>query len=406
MYTDNNEEIENKEEETVEQQQEEVVNDNTGSEQEEEQVEQVDESSIEQSLLQATAEELDNYDSYEDYLAAQQQVQQEPSEEVTNDTTEEPSNDTTGSEVEQKTTTSEMTDAEFRQFITGKFRANHKDVQVTNPDDIRTLMQYGMNYHKKMAEIAPYRKILKALQSSGFNSEDNINFAIDLLSGNKEAIAQLIKDKQIDIYELNQERYDDNGNPIEQTYQRTNHMPSDARIAFDNVLEELSGSESGKKAIDYIRNLDGDSFAEVFNHPHIVRHIADHIENGLFEDAMSTLEQEYALGRVPPNTKAIDAYAHVAQYLEKANPNKYRQTYIQEQQSKPVKRVVGTGTSRQSTKPVNQSKYQAGIPTNNSQSVQSNDLSGVQKLLNMSDDELSQYDNWEQFLQKNNINFN
>ena len=153
-------------------------------------------------LASATDEQLENVDTFEEFMA-QQGVKPEEQEETPSDnqTTEEST--TSESESEQLTgeateETTELTDAEFRQLVTASFRANHQDVQVDNPDDIRKLMQFGMNYHKKMGELAPHRKILKSLEQNGLLEADKINFAIDLLKGDKAAVAKFLKDQSID----------------------------------------------------------------------------------------------------------------------------------------------------------------------------------------------------------------
>ena len=336
-----------------------------------------------------TDEQLDQYDNYEQFLEAQQQT--EPQEPVNTEETN-PESEHTGSETEGEVTQADMTDSEFREFLTSQFRANHKDVQVTDPHDIRRLMQYGMNFHKKMAELAPHRKILKALEQNGLTDESKVNFAIELMQGKKEAIAQLLKQHNVDTYDLPD---------LEETpYVTGDYIPSQQSIDFDEVVSELKQSQHGSNVIEYLKGLDADSFHQVYTNPIMAQTLAVHAETGLMQDALAKLETERALGHVPPNVNDIDAYAHVAQHLEQTNPEKY---YPQRKQQK----VVGNNLGKQQNQPQsNQAKMNATIP-NNQQPVQQTQqsYSGWDLLTNASDEELSKYDNWEQFLQANNLNF-
>ena len=54
--------------------------------------------------------------------------------------------------------------AAFYNEITKPFRANGKELRVTNPADVISLMQQGANYAKKMAAIKPIQRIGKLLE--------------------------------------------------------------------------------------------------------------------------------------------------------------------------------------------------------------------------------------------------
>lgn len=343
-------------------------------------------------ITQLSDEELSQYDSYEDFLQAQQNQQEQVE-------TTESSDDSSGSG--QESTVNEeavrdMTDSEFREYLTSEFRANHKNVTVKDPHDIRKLMQYGMNFHKKMAELAPHRKILKALEQHGLTDESKVNFAIELMQGKPEAIAQLLKQHEVDTYNLP----DLEENP----YHSANYLPSDERVAFDEVLNDIKQSPYGTEVVNYLSSIDPDSFHQVYANPIMAQNLAIHAETGLMQDALNLLETEKALGKVPADVNDIDAYAFVAKHLEENNPEKYSLNKRSSGSSQP--KVVGNNLNRsnQVQAQSNQAKMSANIPTNN-QPTQQAQYSGWDVLLNASDEELNKYDNWEAYLQANNLNF-
>lgn len=353
-------------------------------------------------LASATDEQLENVDTFEEFMAQQSIQPEEPNkqdkqEETTtsdNQSSEEQKN--SESEPEQKTEpeteqSTELTDAEFRQLVTASFRANHQDVQVDNPDDIRKLMQFGMNYHKKMGELAPHRKILKSLEQNGLLEADKINFAIDLLKGDKAAVAKFLKDQSIDTYELPD---------LEETpYQSKNYLPSDERVAFDEKTQELQNSEAGQRVLSYIKNLDQESFFEVYSNPVILDNLQRHAEIGLMNDTLAILEKEYALGNVPANIKPIDAYAHVAEQLQSQNPSKYNSSHR-------TQKVVGNNLAQNQQVKTQSPKAptSASIPNNTQAPQRQQSYSGIDALLNAKEEDLAKYNNWEEYLQANNIN--
>ena len=350
-------------------------------------------------LASATDEQLENVDTFEEFMAQQgvQPEEQKQEETPSDNQAPEETTKTSESEPEQLTgeateETTELTDAEFRQLVTASFRANHQDVQVDNPDDIRKLMQFGMNYHKKMGELAPHRKILKSLEQNGLLEADKINFAIDLLKGDKAAVAKFLKDQSIDTYELPD---------LEETpYQQKDYLPTDERVAFDEKTQELQGSEAGQRVLSYVKNLDQDSFYEIYTNPVILDNLQRHAENGLMNDTLAVLEKEYALGKVPANIKPIDAYGFVAEQLQKQNPSKYEPNYR-------APKVVGNNLAQNQAPKQTASKApsSAGIPNNTQAPQRQQSYSGIDALLNADENELAKYNSWEEYLQANNINF-
>lgn len=341
------------------------------------------------ALENATDEQLEQADTFEDFMA-QQGVNPSDNQGTNESEPEEPESNpeegtTDGTEESQQ----ELSDAEFRKLVTSSFRANHQEVQVDNPDDIRKLMQFGMNYHKKMGELAPHRKILKSLEQNGLLSADKINFAIDLLKGDKTAVAQFLKEQSIDTYDLPD---------LEETpYQQKNYLPTDERVVFDEKTQELQGSAHGQKVLDYIKKLDSDDFYEVYTNPVILDNLAIHAESGLMADTLATLEREYALGKVPANIKPLQAYDFVSQELQKQNPSKYNSNYREP-------KVVGNNLNQEQVKrSAPKAPASASIPTSGQQQKQT--YSGIDALINATEEDLNKYDNWEQFLQANNFNF-
>lgn len=108
--------------------------------------------------------------------------------------------------IENKEVDTGVNHQEFYNTLTKPFKANGREFQVTNPNDMIALMQKGLNYSKKMEEIKPNLNLIKTLEQYGLTDESKLSYLIDLHNKKPEAIAKLIKDSEIDLYEFDTEQ--------------------------------------------------------------------------------------------------------------------------------------------------------------------------------------------------------
>lgn len=330
-------------------------------------------------------------DTFEEFQSKAQETEEQVEEQAqsndsTQDEPQEPSNEENQTSDEKSDEETEqpkqLTDAEFRALVTAKFKANGVDMEVTDPSDIVKLMQFGANYHKKMAELAPNRKFLKALNDNGLLQEDKINDLIALSKGDKKAIAKFLKDNEIDTFEL--------PDLEEDPYQRQDYLPSESRINLEEKREELMQTESGRKTLSVLGNLSEEEFTKIYSDGSIINYMDNlnrYAESGLLDEALSIVTTNETLGKYPKeeNGKPIgflDKVAFEIIQIEKRN-----------QQPK----VVGNNLNQQQVQP-NQAKQQASIP-NNQQSQKS--YSGVPEMITTAD--FDKYATWEDFLKANNL---
>lgn len=81
-----------------------------------------------------------------------------------------------------------------------KVKANGMDFEFTT-DELIKLAPKAMDYTKKMQEIAPWRKTISAMKEQGIGEQD-VNLMIDVLKGDKNAIAEVLKRTGVDALEL------------------------------------------------------------------------------------------------------------------------------------------------------------------------------------------------------------
>lgn len=281
-----------------------------------------------------------------------------------------------------------LSDEDFRRLITSPFKANNVKVQVDKPEDVIKFMQMGMNYQKKLAGIRPHLGALKSLEQNGLLDNEKINFMVDLMQGKPEAIAQFLKEKQVDTYSLPD---------IEETpYKPDNHIPSAEQLTFDETVAELIETDTGKRVINDIRDWDTDSISEIYNDPKLLNTLDSHAETGLYDDTMSILAREKALGNIPSGLSMIDAYDSIATRLLETQGNKYQAN--SSTQNQPV--VVGNNLqTQQRTINQNPAKAQASMPTGSSVKQSFNFIDPM-VIANLTDEELDRYGNFDELVSK------
>lgn len=172
------------------------------------------------------------------------------------------------------------------------FKAAKREVRVSNIDEARRLMQKGVDYSRKMAEMKPQRQIIKTLEQNDLLDPDKINFVIDMVSNkNPDAIKKFLKDNDIDPYDLPDE---DNAD-----YKPANRIVGEQEMELETVLEEIQHTEQFERTSSEISNKwDKESKEVLMKHPGILRLINDHMGAGIYDQIMNVVEQERIFGRL------------------------------------------------------------------------------------------------------------
>ena len=281
------------------------------------------------------SEEESNVEDEEDGL---QEQEEETSEEVEEDTTYDDEEESESKDVfsgsddsadnddeeeeETETESSESVDykAEYEK-LTAPFRANGKDMQVSNVEDARQLMQMGANYNKKMAALKPNLKIMKMLENHDLLNEEKINFLIDLDKKNPNAITKLLKDSNIDPLEVDLDTNTD--------YRPNTYTVDDKEVELDGILDEIRETESFSRTIDVISNKwDVTSKKVLLDNPAIIKVINDHMGNGMYDQIMKVVDNERMFGRLT-GLSDLEAYKQVGDAIHA------RGGFNNQQQAKP-----------------------------------------------------------------------
>lgn len=224
---------------------------------------------------------------------------------------------------EDKEVDNSVNHEEFYNTLTKPFKANGREFQVTNPNDMIALMQKGLNYSKKMEEMKPNLNLIKTLEQYSLTDETKLSYLIDLHNKKPEAIAKLIKDSEIDLYEFDTEQ--------------ANHYVPQSKVVHKTQLEEVISEvvEANPRFNSVLNTVytdwDNQSKQAVIDNPNILRIISEQQTNGTYDKIMNIMEYEKAVGRLQ-GTAFLQAYSEIEQRLLGGSPEGQHQQQPQSQQ--------------------------------------------------------------------------
>lgn len=321
--------LEQEEENTPVEEEEESLDEQPEEEDEYEESEEADNESETEADDEEYLEEQETSEEEEDSVEADTNVED-------NDDQEEVTPEDVDSENETKDS-EEKSSEEYKAFyeaLTSSFRAAGKEVQITNPDDIKALMQQGISYSQKMAAMKPGLNILRTLDKHDLNDPDKISYLIDLHNRDPQAIAKLVKDSKIDLYELD--------NNEESNYVPRNKIVEETKI--ESVIEDLKHLPSFSVLLESVNGeWDEDSKKFVVDNPQVLKVLTAQVESGMFKKIADAVEYEQMLGRLK-DVPYIEAYSIIESRMAQGSSPK---------QEKPKKTFKA---SRPKAKPTNNSK--------------------------------------------------
>lgn len=174
----------------------------------------------------------------------------------------------------------------FHETLTKPFKANGKEFQIKDPNEAISLMQKGLNYNQKMNQIKPYQQAGRLLEEHGLlEDKERLAFLIDLHNKNPDAIAKLVKDSGVEVYELDEEKANNyKPTPV--------NIPSEAAIALNDVIA------SNKENPDFVAVFnDADKWDEVsqraiIGNPTMLETLANHKRDGVYDEVMKQVNHE------------------------------------------------------------------------------------------------------------------
>jgi hypothetical protein len=289
--------------------------------------------------LDTVPEEVQDYDD-QDNLAVEEGsdhdgVEEEAVEEVTTESEEteggldgEP--EVEGDQTEEVAEDTAETEAQPVQKL--KYKANGKEYEFT-PDEImkRFPQVFGqaMDYTRKMQQIKPWRQTIDAIEQAKLNHDD-VNLMIDVLKGDKDAIAAVLKRTGVDTLDL-----DVDGSK----YVPKNYGRDEQALAIKDVVDEISRDPEYEVTHTVLsKQWDDASWAEMSKQPGMIKDLHVDVKTGLYQ-VIQPLAEKIKLYDGPGSGKSdLDYYkmAAVEHFKQVQQQELAKQSQLQAQQAKAV----------------------------------------------------------------------
>lgn len=212
------------------------------------------------------------------------------------------------------------------------FKAGGKEVQIRNLDEAISLMQKGVDYTQKQQALKPRLNELRALEQQGMLGE-NLNYAIDLYNGKPEAIAKLLKDRQVDINSILPKN--EFGEPIaeDRPYIPTEYRLSEEQLKFQDVIDELRSTNSFDKVDSAVQGWDMSSKQEFVKDPQKLIALSKHIESGFYDAVTKELDHARLVGNpLIQGKNDFEAYTLIGEAMVRNAVASYQQPVPHQQQ--------------------------------------------------------------------------
>ena len=216
-------------------------------------------------------------------------------------------------------------------------------------------MQMGANYNKKMAAINEKLPVLKALENHNLLDVERLSFLIDINEGKPEAIAKLLKDNEVDLYDFNMDSAD--------SYVPVSKAPNYKELEVQTVLDDIKETPTYNKTINIVGNVwDDKSRLSLVDNPELIKVINTQVEVGLFDTVWGEVERQRTFGNLS-NMSDFDAYIAVGDAMnEKGLLNNFANTNPVNQQIQ-----LSQNINNQKQEEINRKKKAASVPATKKQ---------------------------------------
>lgn len=165
------------------------------------------------------------------------------------------------------------------------FKANGREFKFTQDEMLEQfpkIFGQAMDYTKKTQAMKPWRKTIDAIEQAKLG-HDEINLAIDVLRGDRNAIAEVIKRAGIDTLELDTE----NSKYVPKDYGR-----DDNTLAIKDVVDEISADKEYEVTHRVLsKDWDDNSFREMTKDPELIKLLHMDVKSGMYDKVQPIAEK-------------------------------------------------------------------------------------------------------------------
>jgi len=159
-----------------------------------------------------------------------------------------------------------------------KYKANGKEFEFTEKEvqeQFGKVFAQAANYTQKMQAIAPYKKMISAMDDENITEQD-MNLMIDVLKGDKDAIASVLKRTGVDALDLDMEQ--------ERDYQPNSYGRNETELAIQDIVNDISRDPEYQVTQHVIESQWDNKSRDIFvENPALIRELHTDVANGVFD---------------------------------------------------------------------------------------------------------------------------
>ena len=171
------------------------------------------------------------------------------------------------------------------------FKANGREFKFTQDEMLEQfpkIFGQAMDYTKKTQAMKPWRKTIDAIEQAKLGHED-INLMIDVMKGNKEAIAEVLKRTGVDSLEIDTEN---------SKYTPNDYGRDDKALAIKDIVEEISVDKEYEITHRVLsKEWDEKSFRKMTEDPDLIRLLHVDVKTGMFDKVQPIADKIKVLDR-------------------------------------------------------------------------------------------------------------
>ena len=183
-----------------------------------------------------------------------------------------------GTQPEQTVATEVEVDETKQVAVKHKFKANGQEFEFTEDEmkkEFGKVFAKAMDYTKKTQALAPYKGMIAAIKEQNLSQED-LNLAIDVLKGDKKALAAIIKRTGVDALELDNEQVEN--------YRPNNYSWDQQAVDLQEVFEDISRDPEYPITYHVVeKQWDNASKEEFRKNPELIRALHIDVKNGMYD---------------------------------------------------------------------------------------------------------------------------
>lgn len=229
----------------------------------------------------------------------------------------------TAEEDEQTAKVGDEADAEVKTVDKRKFKANGLEYEFTDDEILKQFPKVfgqAMDYTRKTQQLKPWRKTIDAIENANL-SHDDINLAIDILKGDKDAIATMLKRTGVDTLDIDVE----NSKYVPRDYGR-----NDTELAIKDIVDTIKTDREFTITENVLSSKwDDASRKEFAKDPSMIKALHVDIQSGMFNkvEPIAAKLKVYDGG----SKSDLDYYMDAARILQQEEAQAYNAERAREQ---------------------------------------------------------------------------